>query len=305
MPGQDRPLIRRLLRVTSAAAALSVGLSADCTAAEAPNKSRQPTASAPDVREAREIVIVGERRSAVKNVDPIATLDSNDIAATGATTVPELLRAIRPLTQSAGGGEPIFLLNGQRTSGYDEIGSLPPEAIDKVEVLPEPAALKFGYPPTRRLLNFITKRHFKQIEIRGSVGSTTDRGSTSADADFNMTRLHNDQRFTLALESRHTSSLLQSERHLVPDPDVLFVALGNVTGVNGAEIDPALSSVVGQIVTAAPVPDSASDRSSLAAYAAGANAPRLFDLGPYRTLVPHSDAWKAESVLADKLGGTL
>ena len=48
-------------------------------------------------------------------------------------------------------GDSGSLLNGQRTSGYQDIGSLPPEAIDKVEVLPEPAALKFGYPPSRRI----------------------------------------------------------------------------------------------------------------------------------------------------------
>src|SRR3954447_20907474 len=177
-------------------------------------ESKQTAAATTNVRDSQEIVIVGERRSAVKNVDPIATLDSNDIAATGATTVPELLRAIRPLTQSAGGGDPIFLLNGQRTSGYDEIGSLPPEAIDKVEVLPEPAALKYGYPPTRRLLNFITKRNFRQVEVKGDIGMTTRPGSTSPDANFTLPRLRKGGRLTLALESRHTSSILQSERHL-------------------------------------------------------------------------------------------
>jgi iron complex outermembrane receptor protein len=268
-------------------------------------ESKQTAAAPTKVRVPQEIVIIGERRSAVKNVDPIATLDSNDVAATGATTVPELLRAIRPLTQSADGGEPIFLLNGQRTSGYDEIGSLPPEAIDKVEVLPEPAALRYGYPPTRKVLNFITKRNFRQAEVRGSVGTTSRPGSTTANANLNVTRLHKDSRFTVALESRHTSSLLQRERHILPDPDVLFDSLGNVTGVDLGEVDPALSAAAGQVVTAAPVPQAEADRSSLAAYAAAANQPRLFDLGPYRTLVPHNDAWKAEAVLANRLGGTL
>jgi outer membrane receptor protein involved in Fe transport len=217
----------------------------------------------------------------------------------------ELLRAIRPLTQSAGGGQPIFLLNGQRTSGYQDISALPPEAIDKVEVLPEPAALKFGYPPTRRVLNFITKRNFQQIEAKATVGTTTRGGSNSANANFNITRLRNDGRFTLAVESRHTSSLLQSERHLLPDPDVLFDSLGNITGVDLGEIDPALSQLAGQVVTVAPVPGSEADRGSLGAYADAANEPRLFDVGPYQMLVPHNDAWKVETALADRLGGTL
>ena len=121
-------------------------------------------------------------------------------------------------------------------------------------MLPEPAALRYGYPPTRRVLNFITKRNFRQAEARGSVGTTTRRGSTTANANLNVTRLHKDGRLTFALESRHTSSILQSERHTVPDPDVLFDGLGNVTGVNFGEIDPALSAAVGQVVTVAPVP---------------------------------------------------
>src|SRR5206468_5565947 len=127
---------------------------------------------------------------------------------------------------------------------------------------------------------------------RADVGSTTRPGSTSADAALNLTRLNNDQRLTVALERRHTSSLFQSRRNIVPDPDVLFDAIGNVTGVNGGEIDPALSAAAGQTVTVAPVPNGPS---TLAAFVSAANEPRLFDMGPYRTLSPHNEAWKADT----------
>lgn len=290
MADQVRRVSRRIAAI--AASAAFAGLS----------PARAQTAKEPD---RRAIVVTGERQSAIKLIQPIATLDPDAIAATGATSMAELLRAIQPLTQSADGEDPIFLLNGQRTSGYQEIGSLPPEAIDKVEILPEPAALKFGYPPTRRVLNFITKRAFRQVEVKATLGTTTNPGSTIANGNFNLTRLHNDQRFTLALESRHTSSIYQSERELVPDPEVLFDSIGNITGLNGGEIDPALSAAAGQPVTVAPVPADPSSRSSLGAYAIAANQPRIFDPGPYRTILPHNDAWKVESVLADKLGGTL
>ncbi len=299
MPGEAGRVARPMTPLASTLTIAIAALACAPAAAQAPDTA----AAKPD--DSREIVIFGERQSAVTDVAPLATLNSDDIASTGATSMAELMRVIRPLAESADGGEPIYLLNGQRTSGYQEIGALPPEAIEKVEVLPEPAALKFGYPPTRRVLNFITKSVFRQIEVKGEVGSTTRPGSTTANANLNVTRLHKDQRFTLALESRHTSSLLQSERHLLPDPDVLFDGLGNVTGINFGEIDPVLSQAAGQVVTVAPVPEAEADRSTLEGFAAGANAPRLFDLGPYRTLVPHNDAWKAESVLADKLGGTL
>jgi hypothetical protein len=263
------------------------------------------SAAAAAQQDAQEIVIRGIRHSAVATVEPLATLDSEDIGATGATNMSELLRVIRPLTQSADGSDPIFLLNAQRTSGYQEISALPPEAIDKVEVLPETEALRFGYPPTRRVVNFITKRHFDQIEIKGAAGTTTRGGGASASGNLNVTRLHDDGRFTFALEKRHTSSLLQSKRDLLPDPDILFDDIGNVTGVEPGEIDPALSEAAGETVTVAPVPVSERDRGDLSAYVDEANQPRLFNLGPYRTLVPRNDAWKAEAVLANRITGSV
>lgn len=247
--------------------------------------------------------MVGQRNSVVKGLDPLATLDHNTLDSIGATSMADLLRVIKPLTQSADGGDPIFLLNGQRVSSYQEIGSLPPEAIDKVEVLPEPAALRFGYPPTRRVVNFITKRNFRQIETSVAAGSTTRPGSSVAEGNFNLTRLHKDQRVTLTLQRQHTSPLLQSKRRVLPNPQVLFDSIGNITAPTGGEIDPALSQIAGQPVTVVPVPQPEADRSTLGAYAAGANQPRLFDLGPYRTLSPRKEEWKAESVLADKIGG--
>lgn len=291
-----------MFALTSACAAAAVALLNSPAAAQQVAPRRTHPLSNDD---SAPIVVTGSRASAVTNVAPVATIDAQGISAIGATTMDDLLRVIRPMGESADGSPPIFLLNGQRTSGYQEISSLPPESIDKVEVLPEAAALKFGYPPTRRLLNFITRRNFRQTEVRATFGTTTDPGSTTRNADLSLTRLHNDSRLTVALERRWTSSLFQSERHIAPDPEILFDALGNVTGADGAEIDPALSAAAGQTVTVVPVPENPADRSSLDAYASAANQHRVFDIGPYRTLVPANDAWKAETVLADRLGGTL
>ena len=273
-----------------------------------PALAQQSAASPPSEPAARpgedrsEIVVTGHRASAVTDIAPIAVLDEDAVAATGAATMPELLQAIRGTTQGADGGEPIFLLNAQRVSGYQEIGSLPPEAIARVEVLPEPAALKFGFPPTRRVVNFITKSPFRQIEIRASAGTTTRWGSTTEKANAGMTRLRDGSRLTLGLELRRTDRLLQSSRDIAPDPEVPFDAIGNVTKVSGGEIDPALSAMAGQVVTIAPVPGAAADRGTLAGFATGANRPRSFDLGPYRTLAPGNEAIKAEAVIADRIG---
>jgi len=299
MPGRFQPIARVLM---TSGCVLGFASATPATAQTGHQQKHEPKAQDDKSDSGPDIVVVGQRNSVVKGLDPLATLDRNTLDSIGATSMSDLLRVIKPLMQSADGGDPIFLLNGQRVSSYQEIGSLPPEAIDKVEILPEPAALRFGYPPTRRVVNFITKRDFRQIEASVAAGTTIRPGSSIAEGNFNLTRLHKDQRITLTLQRQHGSSLLQSRRHVMPNPQVLFDSIGNVTAPNGGEIDPALSQIAGQPVTVAPVPQTEADRSSLPAYAEGANQPRLFDLGPYRTLVPRKEEWKAESVLADKLG---
>lgn len=289
-----RLLLRRVLLGTAGAGAAICGSAAG--AQEAPPLPAKAEALP---RGEEEVIILGMRGSAVTDIAPLLTLDENNVAALGASTMDELLRAIQGSTQAADGSPPVFLLNAQRVSGYEEIGTLPPEAIEKVEVLPELAGLKFGYPPTQRVVNFITKRVFDQLDLRGGLGSTTRPGSLSQRGNVGITRLRGDSRTSLTLEVRHADALLQSSRDLLPDPDVPFDAIGNVLGPAGGEVDPALSAAAGVPVTIAPVPERAEDRGTLAAYATGANRPRLFDLGPLRTLTPDTRAIKAQAVLAD------
>ena len=251
------------------------------------------------------IVVEGRRGSAVSDIAAIAEIDDSAITAIGASSMAELQQAIQGQTRSSDGSEPILLLNAQRVSGYEEIGSLPPEAIEKIEVLPEQAALRFGFPPTRRVVNFITKRRFKQIEAKASIGTTLPAGRTSETARAGYTRLRDNARLTANLEYQHADPLNQSERRIAPDPDLPFDALGNITGVDGGEVDAALSAAAGQPVTIAPVPADPAQQGLLAAYAAGANQPRLYPLGRYATLSPGNDTIKGEAVLAGKVGETM
>lgn len=71
--------------------------------------------------------------------------------------------------------------------------------------------------------------------------------------------------------------MLQSQRDIVPDPDTLFATTGNVTGVNGASLDPRLDALAGRSVTLAGVPIDPAARGTLAAYANSPGA--VTDLG--------------------------
>ena len=93
-----------------------------------------------------DIVVTGKRLpgSAIGDTEPVAVLDAAAIGALGITSLADMLRLIRPLTTSASGGDPMFLLNGRRISGFGEIQALPPEAIERTEILPEKDAARFG-----------------------------------------------------------------------------------------------------------------------------------------------------------------
>lgn len=254
---------------------------------------------------APDIVVVGRRGSAVTDIAPLAELDADAIAALGAQSLDEVNRAIQGQTRAADGSAPILLLNAQRVSGYQEIQPLPPEAIEKIEILPEPAALRYGFPPSRRVVNYITKRRFTQVEARTALGSTLPTGRGTINARAGYTRLRDDARLTANLDFARSDPLYWSDRRLQPDPDVPFDVLGNVTSLGGGAIDPALSTLAGGTVMIAPVPADVGARGTLAGYAAAANRPRLFDYGRTLTLSPLNDTIKGEAVLGARVGATL
>ena len=111
-----------------------------------------------------EIVVTAARMRGQVDVPqaPVAVYDEEEIATFGASSLADLIEQIAPQTGSGRGrgGRPVFLVNGQRISNFRELGRFPPEAIRKVEVLPEEVALQFGYPPDARVINFILKDNF-------------------------------------------------------------------------------------------------------------------------------------------------
>ncbi|MFX5747832.1 hypothetical protein ABTE19_23190, partial [Acinetobacter baumannii] len=74
---------------------------------------------------------------------------------------------------------------------------------------------------------------------------------------------------TLDVKYNQNSAILESERGVSRVGNALFDTRGNITGIGGAEIDPALSALAGRPVTVAGVPaGAAGGPQSLAAYAA-------------------------------------
>ncbi len=169
------------------------------------------------------IVIVGgkPRGSVIGDIPPENTLDARDIRATGATSIGELLDSVSAQTGSArgrSGGRPVLLLNGQRISGFRELRDLPPEAIQRMEILPEEVALKYGYPADQRVVNIVLRERFRTttVELRGTAATDGDYAAGRAEAGKLIIR--NGKRTSVNLELSGNDSLSESDRAIRLDP---------------------------------------------------------------------------------------
>jgi hypothetical protein len=215
------PLTFLLLASTSPAVLFAQA--APAPDAAAPQVAAPPEDEYADEEAGQEIVVQGQRPrgSVVGDIPPENTLTSRDIRATGATSISELLDSIASQTGSARGrssGRPILLLNGQRISGFRELRDLPPEAIERMEILPEEVALKYGYAADQRVVNIVLRRRFNSTsaELRGR--GATDGGYVSGQGDATRLIIADGTRTSLNFHAEGNSPLYESERDIDLDP---------------------------------------------------------------------------------------
>ena len=136
-----RPFVLLLLAST---AGLTFAQEAPPADAPAQQAVAEPDEDLPAEDDGEEIVVVGQkpRGSVVGDIPPENTLTSRDIRATGATSISELLDAVASQTGSARGRS-----SGRRSLLNASASRLPlasrpaPEAIERMEILPDEVAL--------------------------------------------------------------------------------------------------------------------------------------------------------------------
>jgi iron complex outermembrane receptor protein len=276
----------------------------------APRPGTAPPADEPDEEPEQAIVVTGtrERGAVLSDIPPEIQLDRRDIRAVGASSIAELISVLTPQTASTrgrGGDGPVILLDGRRISSFSEIRDLPPEAIDRVDVLPEEVALQYGYKADQRVVNLVLRRRFKALTTEASAGMATAGGHDTESAEANFLRILNGGRFSVNAEYQHTGRLLESDRDIIEGtPSRPFALGGNVAGSPfGVQVDPALSALAGQPVIAAGIPAAAADaRQPLAAY----NDPlNTTNLGRYRTLTPDTQTFTVNTSVKKNLSNTV
>ncbi|HET7575303.1 MAG TPA: TonB-dependent receptor [Sphingomicrobium sp.] len=186
----------------------------------------QSDSSAPDMMDElgdeAPIVITGGRLrgSVVGDIPPEDTLDARDVRATGASDINELLDALAPQigsSQGRGGGRPVMLLNGQRISSFRELRDIPTEAIERVEILPEEVALKYGYRADQKVVNIVLRPRFRSTTARVEGGGATEGGYASAEGDLTRLMIQRNGRTQFNLHVEGNSLLSEAERDIVLD----------------------------------------------------------------------------------------
>jgi hypothetical protein len=205
----------------SAPASAPVSDSATPPAAQAAVVDAEPLPD--DTGDQEEIVITGQkpRGSVVGDIPAENTLDARDVRATGATSITELLQAIAPQIGSSrgrGGEQPVLLLNGQRISGFRELRDIPTEAIQRVEILPEEVALKYGYRADQKVVNIVLRQRFRSTTAQVGAGIATDGGYASGNADLTRFLVQKNGRTTINLHAEGNSLLTEAERNILLQP---------------------------------------------------------------------------------------
>ena len=262
----------------------------------------EPAPVSEDEDSGEEVVVTGsraQRGAVVGDIAPEQQLSPADIRSYGVNSVTELLNELSPQTRSGRGtgGGPVVLVNGRRISGFQEIRDLPTEAIQRVDILPEEVALKYGYRADQRVVNIVLRRRFRAVTAELEDRIATEGGRQTPDAELDILRINDGGRANLHLEYSRADALTEADRDIVQSPSA-FTRAGNVRSAGGGALDPALghASVVA-------VPG-----------VAAARAPVLADFTPaastddqarYRTLLPTTQTIAANGTYATTVLGNV
>ncbi|MGA1799643.1 TonB-dependent receptor [Sphingomonas sp. 4RDLI-65] len=219
------------MAIAQQASAMAVAQQAPSTTATAAAQ----TAEQDEAADAEEIVVTGSRKlpgSVVGDIPPDQTLGQSEIRSYGVSSISDLLNELSPQTASGrgSGGAPVVLLNGRRISSFAEIRDIPTEAIQRVEILPEEVALKYGYRADQKVVNFVLRRRFRAVTAEATDKMPTEGGSNTPQGELDMLTIARDRRVNLHVEYTSTSALTESERDITP-------ATSTAVGANGAVVD--------------------------------------------------------------------
>lgn len=182
-----------------------------------------------------EIIVTGKRWGQA-DIASETEVDADEIGAYGADDIGELLKDLAPLIDGTG-GTPAILVNGRRIGSPSEITGYPPEALNRVAILPPEAAARYGYPAGQRVVNLELKQKYASWSADGGLTVPTAGGRRSAQMSAGRTAIDGNMRWNAEVTVSDDSALLKSARR-IPVRDDILALLPTLQDDAAADIDP-------------------------------------------------------------------
>lgn len=158
-----------------------------------------------------EVVVTARRGTAL--VDPEVELDGFQIDALGGYDIGETVS--RLAEDHALGEAPMIIVNGRRVADSGVFLGFPPDALERVEVLPPGAGALYGTTdPSRRVVNIVLQRRFNSRDGQARVRRPAAGGRTEAQGDLRQSSIVDARTRRISLRLSRDTALRAGERDL-------------------------------------------------------------------------------------------
>lgn len=228
---------KKILALTIGAIFTSANVGAYAEEASANNAAEEPV---------EKISVTGSRisRTTFDAPTPTVVISAADIKLSGLTNVNDILTSMPQFgdgldstsgnysfgnsglnvvnLRGIGSTRTLVLINGKRPTAitsdsqtmYSDIGMIPSELLERVEVLTGGASAVYGSDAVAGVVNFILKKDFEGTTLRGQVGKTNDGGHDTRNFTLTHGLNFDDNRgnFSFSVDYLNESALRQSDR---------------------------------------------------------------------------------------------
>lgn len=155
-----------------------------------------------------EVVVVGRRGAA--RLAPERELGTEEIDNLGAYDIGEVINRI---SENLGLQQPpLIIVNGRRVVDPRNFVGFPPDALSRLEILPQQAGSMYGADPSRRVVNIVLVPEFRSRDGLARASRPTSGGTSTLAVDARQSQLKETDTLQFGVEAARTTSLRASER---------------------------------------------------------------------------------------------
>ncbi|ART93567.1 hypothetical protein FBY50_1096 [Zymomonas mobilis] len=155
----------------------------------------------------QDTIIVNARKNPKKDV--IDQFSKQNISHFGAMTIGEVITRL----EHRNGGKPFsIIVNGKRLANITDLQEVPPEALEKIEILDKSNSSKNGFDTKNNTLNLILKKKFLSFVLEGGSNFPTESKGNSHSISFRYTKIKDENRFNTAISLQESSSIKGNDR---------------------------------------------------------------------------------------------